>query len=161
VYVLFPEMFSVEAMFGMVGRNTTFTGRTALWQMGMAKIAEEPITGWGFQEYIKVAATQIKHFHSGYIELLVRGGVIALMFVIVFVFQIVFSFKRITDPKLYLFFSIMILAILAHNVTEGSFGRGVNAFWLIFSFIYFYADRMQKVPIRVANIQQASVRMVS
>jgi hypothetical protein len=35
----------------------------------------------------------------------------------------------------------MILTILLHNITEGSFGRGLTALWLIFSFIYFYKSK--------------------
>lgn len=138
LYVLMPEIFSINAMFKMIGRNQTFTGRTGLWEMGMLKFFQEPIIGSGFQDFINISGTKIKHFHNGYIELLVRGGVIALLFLIVFVFQSVFSLKRVSSSKLYVFFSIMVFAILVHNVTEGSFGRGVNALWLIFSFIYFY-----------------------
>lgn len=150
LYVLIPEIFSINALFKMIGRNTTFTGRTALWEMGLIKFSQEPIIGSGFQEFIRISGTQIKHFHNGYIELLIRGGVIALLFVIIFVFQSVFSLKRVSNSKLYIFFSVMIFAILLHNVTEGSFGRGVNALWLIFSFIYFYKSvdtRVRQAPV--------------
>lgn len=154
VYVLAPEMFSVDAIFGIIGRNATFTGRTVLWQMGMTIIAQGPILGSGFQEYINYTGSQLKHFHSGYIELLVRGGIIALMFVIAIVFQLIFSLKRFSDPKIYIFFTTMILAILAHNVTESSFGHSVNPLWLIFSFIYFYSDRKQRAPTRNGMVQR-------
>jgi O-antigen ligase len=138
LYLSKPELFRIEAVFGMMGRNVTFTGRTELWQLAMAKIYTSPIFGSGFQEFISVKGIEIKHFHNGYLELLVRGGVIALFLVVTFVFQFIFSKKRIKDPNLIISFSIMMLAILLHNITEGSFGRGVTALWLVFSFIYFY-----------------------
>lgn len=145
LYVLAPEIFSIDAMFGAVGRNSTFTGRTALWETAMTKISEDPLIGSGFQEYINISGTKIKHFHSGYIELLIRGGILAVLFLAAFVFQLFFSLKRFSNPNVYVYSLVMILAILAHNVTEGSFGRGFNALWLVFTFIYFYTDRNKRM----------------
>lgn len=151
-YVLAPEVFSIDSMLGVVGRNSTFTGRTALWDTAMTRIAQDPLIGTGFQEYINISGSRIKHFHSGYIELLIRGGILAVLFLAAFVFQLVFSLKRYANPDLYIYSLVMIVAILAHNVTEGSFGRGLNALWLVFTFIYFYTDKSRKIQNQLRSV---------
>lgn len=158
LYVLAPEIFSIDAMLGAVGRNSTLTGRTALWDTAMTRITQDPLIGSGFQEYINISGTRIKHFHSGYIELLIRGGILAVLFLAAFVFQLAFSLKRFSNPNLYIYSLVMTLAILAHNVTEGSFGRGFNALWLVFTFIYFYTDRNRRRQTQSRSVHSSVLR---
>jgi exopolysaccharide production protein ExoQ len=139
LYLIVPNYISIDVLFEMVGRDATFTGRTTLWDYGMRIISNNPVLGVGFQEYVNVGSGEIiKHFHNGYIELLIRGGMIAIIIVLIAVFQALLGYRRVNDKIAYVCFSAMIVAILIHNITEGSFGRGINPMWLIFSFIYFY-----------------------
>lgn len=145
LYLIQPELFNIEGLLKSIGRDTSFTGRNVIWNRALTEIYRHPIFGAGFQEFINMKnGSEIKHFHNGYLELLIRGGIIALLFVIAFIYQLVFSVKRLANPELYVYLMVMILAILAHNITESSFGRGVTAFWLVFSVIYFFRSNASK-----------------
>lgn len=150
IYVIKPKLLGLDTVLGAVGRNATFTGRTALWAMGMSKFYQAPIMGSGFQEFINVTGEEIKHFHNGYLELVIRGGAVAAVFLAVFVFQFFLSLKRIANLDLYIFFAIMMFSTLVHNVTESSFGHGMSALWLIFTILYFYKGNHGKAKQRTS-----------
>ncbi len=62
------------------GRIFTFTGRADIWELALEKIAERPITGWGYQAYWALESTRFgqedttqwaghaAHAHNGYID---------------------------------------------------------------------------------------------
>lgn len=75
----------------IVGKDSTFTGRTVFWEVGAKIIAENPILGVGFQAYWQpgqfaeykslhiVIGEQINGFHNVYIEVLVGTGIVGLL----------------------------------------------------------------------------------
>lgn len=74
-----------------IGRDSTFTGRTVLWQAGISLIVDNPIFGVGFQAYWQDNLFQeiksihmslpegVNGFHNAYIEVLVATGIIGFI----------------------------------------------------------------------------------
>ncbi len=81
----------LENALTMLGKDTTFTGRTLLWEAGGKIIAENPILGVGFQAYwqpgqfmdtkgfLITIVEGLNGFHNVYIEVLVGTGLIGLI----------------------------------------------------------------------------------
>ena len=142
---VWPEALPVQQAIELVGRDTSFTGRTKLWQVALELFRSRPLLGWGFDHLRDVELThgiQLTHLHNGYLDLLVRGGLVGITMVlstmallVVRVFGIL-SKDRIAGTVL----AIGLIMILVHNVAEGSFGRGMNTLWLLYSFLFMHTS---------------------
>ena len=140
-YLIEPELFSTKHFFGAIGRTSSFTGRVGIWETGLNAFMERPLIGWGFNDILR-QGMHMHHLHNGYLDMLTRGGIVGLSFIMYFVAKICFYLVRIkkVDFRLFAAFSIFLVVILLHNVTEGSLGRGLTTLWLIFSFMYFFLN---------------------
>ena len=63
-----------------LGKDVTFSGRTFLWQLGIAKIKENPILGYGInEEMMKTELYGLEHFHNYFVNLMYQGGMLSLI----------------------------------------------------------------------------------
>lgn len=149
---LFTAFFSytlainIERVMILLGRDMTFTGRTEVWQYGLAMIQEKPWIGYGFGSkwiheswgFIPAWHTQLKdtvELHNGYLELLAQlGGVGMLLFGILFIFIFIRSVLLVGRSKtvvaywpLYylIFFSV-------YNLFERTILEQNNFIWIMF-----------------------------
>jgi len=91
---------AMDAILGVFGKDSTLTGRTYLWQQGIAAAAQSPIIGMGYQGYWVPGASEAErlwqeffitgrsgfHFHNTYIESMVETGIIGtglLVFILI------------------------------------------------------------------------------
>jgi len=159
--IVIPAITNPEYLLQIVGRSTTLTGRIDIWKLGMEAISLRPWLGWGFDAHSSVSQAlrmDIGQFHNGYLDILVKGGIVGLVFCLLFVFitmnRVLKASFRIT-PEL-VTFAIYIIVFLLHNVTEATLGRERTALWLLFSFIYFYMAQ----PIGSLYEEQKSKRVI-
>lgn len=147
VYIFKPEAFNLDFWLEPFGRDSSFTGRVTIWAHAMASFFDRPLLGGGFQEFIYFGGREIKHLHNGYLDLVLRGGLIAILFLVILVAQIFRSVKKLSKKniRISMFIFAMVMVILVHNITEGSFGRGATPLWSIFSFLYFFAHSEAKI----------------
>lgn len=145
--LLHPEIFTMKGALSTIGRSATLTGRNELWEQGWKLSQLKPIFGWSFDSsisairylYVPGTALRIGQFHSGYIDLLIRGGAIGItlfFFILVRMFLLIKRGMK-SNYRLAAIYAVMILAILLHNVTEASIMRETDMFWLIFVYIFF------------------------
>ena len=69
--------------------DSTFTGRTDIWALAVQKIAEHPLTGWGFQSFWANSDLRYNsengwvgdaaNAHNGYVDALLSMGVVGLV----------------------------------------------------------------------------------
>lgn len=145
-YVVAPDIFSTETLFHLAGRSSTLTGRTGLWEIASSAINDKPMLGWGFDALMSLGykyRIQYGQFHNGYLDLLVRGGWVALSFIFVFGAIILVQLIRLARINYWQFVSLAVLfgVILIHNVTEASLGRPPHAMWLLFTLLFLYLNR--------------------
>lgn len=122
------------------GRDTTLTGRTLLWANGLKALAEHPINGLGFDnldQLTKKYHIRMSHLHNGYIEFLVKGGILGG--ILVFLILLGTFFKQLALSKLenrrIVLLKTGFIAILIHNFAESSLFKGFNSLSLILIFI--------------------------
>lgn len=158
VYLLIhPEGYNTATVLHDIGREVTLSGRLQTWQYGWKLFIDKPCLGWSFDALLSVVGktkSNIGQFHNGYLNLAVRGGIVSLFFVLFIIIDMFFqlrSFMRY-QYKTGVAFTVMILAILAHNITEASIARSTHILWFMFIFTYFYL----KNYCSQLNIKQAS-----
>ena len=87
VILIFSESF-VSTITPLLGRDSTFTGRTDIWSMALRDAAQHPILGTGFGSYFATDNEFSRTFgytgHNGLLDVYVELGVAGIIFVLVF-----------------------------------------------------------------------------
>jgi O-antigen ligase len=146
--VFAPELLEAKGVFSLLGRSTTFSGRTKLWDEAWKLISMRPLLGWSFDSNMSVVKHlgNVGQFHNGYLELLVHGGWVGMT---LFLGLLVNVFTRMThlarvEYRRAVIFATMTIVILIHNVTESSIVRETHLLWVLLLFIYFFAFQRKK-----------------
>lgn len=95
-----------SAVLQLLGRDSTLTGRTYLWQYGLDAWNARPILGWGFNGYFTSEISKyiqnigvfrnydVPHFHQSYIQTLVDLGLVGFSVVVgMLVYSMYYSYK--------------------------------------------------------------------
>jgi O-antigen ligase len=88
----------------------------------------------------------VGQFHSGYLDLLVRGGWVGMVLfigILTSIFARIVKLARLEYRRAALF-AVMTVAILLHNVTEASLVRETHLLWTLLLFFYFFAYQRKK-----------------
>lgn len=138
---LFPDTFS--AMVAELGRNTTLTGRTDIWN-DLFKLHLEPWLGTGFESFWlgdRAKYFWLKYYfhpnqaHNGYIETYVNLGLVGVGFLVI---QILAGYRNLVDgfrkqvPAAPLKLAFFIIALI-YNITEATF-KVMHPIWITFLF---------------------------
>lgn len=84
---------AVDSVLGIFGKDSTLTGRTYLWQQGIAAAKDTPLVGVGYQAYWVQGFSEAErlwdeffigsrsgfHFHNTFIETMVETGIVGLL----------------------------------------------------------------------------------
>lgn len=125
----------------------SFTGRSAIWKMMFALLAEHPIGGLGYQSVFQTGAggvmakitgsvffQSLTHAHNGYLEIAVSTGLVGLFLLLWFIWsEAVVGLKRI-DPEfrpLAPLLTGLLVFILAHSMMEVGFADRDRSTWLM------------------------------
>ncbi|WP_347988534.1 O-antigen ligase family protein [Methylomonas sp. AM2-LC] len=130
----------VSGAFSASGRSTNFSGRTILWEKALIAATESPLFGYGFdglEELTNKYHFAMSHMHNGYLELLVKGGSIAIFLIAMIFLKTINCLRKIrkTDEKSYIFLNTGFIMILLHSFTESSLFRGMDSLNIMFMFI--------------------------
>lgn len=148
VLVFAPELLEAKGFFGLLGRSTTFSGRTKLWEEAWKLIEMRPLLGWSFDSNMSVLKHlgSVGQFHSGYLDLVVRGGLVGMALflgILTRVFARIVKLARL-EYRLAALFAVMTVVILLHNVTEASLARETHLLWTLLLFFYLYAYQRER-----------------
>ena len=80
----------------VLGKTLTLTGRTNIWKVALLMISSNPIRGYGIGNNVNVSGT-IWYGHNQIIELLLEGGMVAL---ILFGVMIIYLIKKTKQTKI-------------------------------------------------------------
>jgi len=135
------RLFDYEYLLGRLGRDTTLTGRTALWELALAAHEMRPWLGWSFDSHLSASdefGLTFGQFHNGYLDVLVKGGWIGLIILFVLIGATAFRILRlrVIAPRMASILAILVVVVLVHNLTEASFMRPRSLLWLLFLYGY-------------------------
>ena len=126
--------------------DTTFTGRTYIWEFIGKQIAQRPIFGYGFNSFWGIGydspsfreapgfIVSLLQSHNGYMDVRLETGVLGFAILLVLIVVAIFQASRVMmrDPALgWMAMSLILVAVL-HNLLESTFFRGFGLIWIAF-----------------------------
>ena len=141
LYMILQFGFGINgALAGLVGRNSTFTGRTELWNI-LLSMHTNPVVGTGYESFwlgprlqmIWAKFAVVNEAHNGYLEIYLNLGLVGLLLLGGF---LITSYRTICKRLMpHSSFGALSLALwtvlLFYNVTEAAF-KGGQLMWLAF-----------------------------
>jgi O-antigen ligase len=147
----------------MLTGDSSFTGRTTLWDFAEAEIARSPLVGWGYQSFWLVgpdapsivdATGWIKimpNAHSGYYDAMLELGYVGLALLLMFIFTTVHVIGRVADrdgARAWFLLSVA-LFIIIYNFLETLWLRAFDLLWVVFVIVAVEAARYwQPAPLK-------------
>jgi O-antigen ligase len=130
----------VSSTFESTGRNSTFSGRAIQWEIAIREASDNLIFGLGFDELeflTKKYQINMRQLHNGFIEVLVKGGLIACLLLAFTLIRTFFHQIRIklSHKHDFIFFNTGLIMVLLHNVTESSILQGLSTLSIFLLFI--------------------------
>jgi O-antigen ligase len=149
--LLFIGYVESDALFVAVGKDSTFSGRTLIWDAVITAIQSRPWLGYGLAAFwngiegpsgvvqLSVGA-QVAYAHNGFLDICLSIGLVGLsIFILGFFNTLVKSLgllRQTNEPEG--FFPLVFLTyILLSNISEGTIATMDNSFWAIYSTITF------------------------
>ena len=128
----------ISGILEFLGRDTTFTGRTEIWEGILPTAWKNSLVGVGYGSYwinppLRYPLNELTHAHNGYLNIFVELGFIGLGTVVAFLLS---AFRQVQkaltrEVEWAAFCAALLLILLFHNVTECSLLRASSFLWLI------------------------------
>jgi exopolysaccharide production protein ExoQ len=114
-----------------LGRESTLTGRSAIWATLVPLAMSKPVLGHGWNGFWTRAARESFYFfpaHNGYLETLLAIGFIGLFLIVIFIMSSCRKAVRElnVDYEWGVLWCCWLVMILAHNITESSLPNLAN-----------------------------------
>jgi len=138
--------FNLNRLSYMIYGDSTFTGRTIIWDFARLEIARKPLLGWGYQSFwlagpdapsILNAPGWVKtmpNAHNGYYDTMIELGYVGFALLMAFIIGTLHAIGRVAgrDPRrAWLMLSLAIYIIL-YNFLESLWARGFEFLWVVF-----------------------------
>jgi len=143
-FIINPELFTEKYFFSAIGRDSSISGRSSLWDLGFKGFFAKPLLGWSYDSlrtFLSQYHLGFGQLHNGYLDLLVRGGLVSIFFFALLIVQLFYSLLRLAriGNNDYIIFAGLVAAVLMHNMSEASILRNTSLMWLLFLMSYFYS----------------------
>lgn len=151
LYFVFQGDASMQAIadagLGTVGKNSTLTGRTFLWELIRGEIAKHPWLGVGYGGFWMgmagpSAAVIVRldwgppwQSHNGYLDVINEIGYLGLGLTVLMLLQQAWNllkFSRGPHSALFMFHVAILVATVVGNITETSLVRTTHFWWILF-----------------------------
>jgi len=134
-----------DELFGLIGKDATFTGRTDIWDQLILAIKEKPIFGYGYgtfwedplgPSYNLRQALQwgVPTAHNGWFETWLSSGVIGVgLFLVLYVFTLGLAFDRVKRGGVEAYWVVLsVLMFAMFSMSESTILQQNDLSWLIF-----------------------------
>lgn len=131
-----PETFQAHTWLTALGKSENLSGRTEVWKFGWHLFLEHPFFGYGFDSLASVLHGFYKgvgHMHNGYLDLLVRGGILGVVIYIFVLVRVIYRLLQLAagTPEA-AFWLMFVVADQVYELAEASIMRPVHILWLAF-----------------------------
>lgn len=151
--VFFDQIGLREAVTHMVDRNTTFTGRTELWEY-LDKSGAYTLLGAGYESFWlgprldkiwALFAVLPNEAHNGYLEVWLNLGLVGLLILFAYLLTAYFKIcsRLRTSPSSAIFGLTFWIILLFYNITEAAFKNG-HILWLTFLMVNTHLSTAQE-----------------
>jgi O-antigen ligase len=138
--------FNMNRISYLLYGDSTFTGRTIIWDFAQLEIERRPFLGWGYQGFWLVGADApsivdargwikgMPNAHNGYYDTMLEMGYVGLAFLITFLLATLHAIGRVADrdrARAWLLLSLVLFIIL-YNFLESLWMRAFDLSWVVF-----------------------------
>jgi O-antigen ligase len=138
--------FTMNRLSYMLYGDSSFTGRTVIWNFADYEIAHKPFAGWGYQSFWLVGSDAVSvveapgfvksmpNAHNGYKDTLLEMGYIGYTLLLTFIMATLHAIGRVADrapARAWLVLSLGLYFII-YNFLESFWMRGHEFMWVMF-----------------------------
>jgi exopolysaccharide production protein ExoQ len=137
--------FNTNRISYMLYGDSSFTGRTVIWDFVQYEFERRPLLGWGYQSFWLVPGSpsfaeapgwvkMMPNAHNGYYDTKLEMGYVGLAILLVFIIATLHAIGRVADrdeARARLVLSLALFIILT-NYFESLWMRGFEFLWLVF-----------------------------
>ena len=140
--------FNMNHFSYMLYGDSTFTGRTIIWDFVESEIARRPLLGWGYQSFWLVPGSPsffeapgwvriMPNAHNGYYDTTLEMGYVGYALLVIFIIATLHAIGRVADrdpTRGWLVLSLALYVIM-WNYLESLWMRGFEFLWVVFLII--------------------------
>jgi len=144
--VLIFSWYHLPFLLSVMGRDTTFSGRTEIWKQVWRFILERPLLGWGYaafwrgiegQSFEVVAAMRfiVFHAHNGFLEIWLELGIVGLtLFVLSYLraWRKLWAVLRSGDVRRATWMVFVLVLIVIYDLDENTLLTYNGLFWVLY-----------------------------
>jgi O-antigen ligase len=149
VLLISASNFSMGRLSYMLYGDSTFTGRTIIWDFASSEIARRPLFGWGYQSFWLVGpdapsvidapgwVKDMPNAHNGYYDTTLEMGYVGYSLLVIFIIATLHAVGRVAyrdGVRAWLVLSVA-LYIICFNYFESLWMRGFEFLWVVFLII--------------------------
>lgn len=138
--------FNMNRISYMLYGDSTFTGRTVIWDFAQYEINRSPLVGWGYQSFWLVGpgapsvtdapgwVKMMPNAHNGYYDTMLEMGYAGLALLLGFIIATIHAIGRIADryPARARVLLSLALFVVMYNFLESLWMRGFEFLWVVF-----------------------------
>ena len=131
-----------SVLLGVFGETVNFNGRSAIWQYSWTGFLDRPIIGWGWMSAWRTPPFLRRDLwwsfvntgwsHSGYMDMLLGGGIVAVIVFIIAMLWGVYRHLVQTETEIASQWTPAIMFFVLATATQESFFIGNHFLWLLF-----------------------------
>ena len=131
-----------SVLLGVFGETVNFNGRSAIWQYSWTGFLDRPLIGWGWMSAWRTPPFLRRDLwwsfvntgwsHSGYMDILLGGGIVAAMIFIIAMLWGVYRHLVQTETEIASQWTPAIMFFVLATATQESFFIGNHFLWLLF-----------------------------
>ena len=147
--------FDTDRIAYMLTGDSSFTGRTTIWDFAVTEIARSPFVGWGYQSFWLVGADApsivdapgwvklMPNAHNGYYDTMLELGYVGLAFLAIFLVTTLHAIGRVAerDHKRAWLLLTLALFVIIFNLLETFWLRAFEMPWVVFVIVAVEAAR--------------------
>ncbi len=137
--------FTMNRISYMLYGDSTFTGRTVIWDFVQYEIERRPFLGWGYQSFWLVPDSPsmveapgwvktMPNAHNGYYDATLELGYVGFILLVFFIIATLHAVGRVADrdPARARLLLSLALFIIMYNYFESLWMRGFEFLWVVF-----------------------------
>jgi O-antigen ligase len=138
--------FNMNRVSYMMYGDSTFSGRTTIWEFAFHEIARRPLLGWGYQSFWLVgpdapSVTEapgwvaiMPNSHNGYYDTMLELGYVGYGLLVIFIIATLHAIGRVADCDFRKAWCVLALAlyIIMYNWFESFWMRAFEVLWVVF-----------------------------
>jgi len=152
--------FGTERIAYVLTGDSSFTGRTTIWNFAESEIPRSPLVGWGYQSFwfagpgapsILDAPGWVKFMpnsHNGYYDAILELGFAGLALLVIFLITTLHVIGRVAEYDLRRAWLLLTVAlfIIVYNFLETLWLRAFDLLWVVFVIVAVEAARYWRRP---------------